>query len=103
MNFFKRWLGLLGLLILCWQAGPARAQDNVLITEFMAINDSTLADPNGAYADWIEIYNAGSNAVNLGGWYLTDNSTKLTKWRFPSVNLSGYGYLVVFASGTSQT
>ena len=93
----------MGLLILFWGASSLPAEENVLITEFMAINHTTLADPNGGYPDWIEIYNAGSNAVNLGGWFLTDNAAKLTKWRFPATNLAAYGYLVVFATGNSQT
>ena len=95
--------GALVVALLCLGTSPAQAQDDVRITEFMAVNDSTLADPNGAFPDWIELYNAGSNTVNLGGWYLTDNATKLTKWRFPSIDLAGFGYMVVFASGTSQT
>src|SRR5947209_1933258 len=84
-------------------ASDVLAADSLLISEFMAVNHQTLADQNHAYPDWIEIYNAGSNVVNLGGWFLTDDAAKLTKWRFPATNLAGYGYLVVFASGTSQT
>src|ERR1043166_144538 len=79
------------------------SQENVLITEFMAINDHTLTNQEGVYPDWIEVYNAGANAVNLGGWRLTDDPANLTKWQFPSVSLPGYCYLVWFASGTSQT
>src|SRR5437667_5830426 len=78
---------------------PVLADDNVFISEFMAVNDSTLADEDGDFSDWIEIHNGGTNAVNLNGWFLTDKISQLTEWRFPSTNLAPNGYLIVFASG----
>ncbi|MFW6154449.1 MAG: lamin tail domain-containing protein [Planctomycetota bacterium] len=73
------------------------------INEFMAINDTTLADADNAYADWVEIYNASGDAVDLGGWHLTDDATELDRWTFPSVTLGAGDYLVVFASGKDRT
>jgi hypothetical protein len=73
------------------------------ISEFMPDNQRTLADEDGAFPDWIELHNAGPDAVNLLGWYLTDSPTLLTKWSFPSVNLAAGGFLVVFASGKDRT
>jgi hypothetical protein len=73
-----------------------------LITEFMASNDSTLADGDGNYSDWIEIYNPTSTTIDLAGWHLTDDSNNLDKWTFPSRPQSVLDpgeYLVVFASG----
>jgi hypothetical protein len=72
------------------------------ITEFMAINDQTLTDDDGDRSDWIEIYNASKYAVNLQGWYLTDDASDLTKWGFPDRTLPSKGYLVVFASGKDR-
>ena len=74
----------------------------VQITEFMASNTRTLRDDFGQYEDWIEIYNAGGNTVDLNGWYLTDAAGNLTKWRFPATNLTANSYLVVFASGKDR-
>ncbi len=54
-------------------------QAGVCISEFMAINNVTLADEDGAYSDWIELYNPGTNTVNLGGWYLANSAANLTK------------------------
>jgi hypothetical protein len=70
----------------------------VFISEFMTSNTRTLADDFGLYSDWIEIANAGSTAVNLDGWFLTDTTNNYTKWRFPETNLPPGGFLVVFAS-----
>lgn len=70
-----------------------------VIGEFMASNDSTLADSTGAFRDWIEIFNAGDEAIDLAGWHLTDDAANLAKWTFPSANLPAGGFVIVFASG----
>jgi len=72
---------------------------DVLITEFMARNSSTIDDGDGASSDWIELHNSGSNTVDLTGWYLSDDETDPRKWRFPSTNIAAGAYLLVFASG----
>ncbi len=42
------------------------------INEFVASNNESFPGPQGDYPDWIEIYNAGSEAVMLGGYYMSD-------------------------------
>lgn len=69
-----------------------------LITEFMASNESTLADQAGEYSDWIEIHNREDAEIDLGGWYLTDDDNDLRKWQFPRTVVPANGYLIVFAS-----
>ncbi|HEY2147845.1 MAG TPA: chitobiase/beta-hexosaminidase C-terminal domain-containing protein, partial [Pirellulales bacterium] len=78
---------------------------NVVISEFMALNNSGLGgmtDSFGNKSDWIEVHNNGVSPVDLAGWKLEDGSTM---WTFPNeptwVNsvLPGGGYLTVFASG----
>jgi len=69
-----------------------------IINEFMADNETTLQDEDGNFSDWIEIYNPTDAAIDLGGWYLTDDSDDLTKWEFPSHVLGPDDYLLVFAS-----
>ena len=95
---FRIFLVLVALLT----TGRLQADDNVIITEFMASNTRTLADENGDYSDWIELYNAGTNAVNLGGWYLTDTPSDLTQWQFPATNINVDAFLIVFASGKNR-
>ncbi|MCA9234056.1 MAG: CotH kinase family protein [Planctomycetales bacterium] len=72
-----------------------------IITEFMASNDSTLLDGNGAASDWIELYNNGDQSVDLAGYALTDDAAELDKWTFPSTTLAPGEFLVVFASGNA--
>ncbi len=72
---------------------------DVVISEFMADNESTLLDGDGNASDWIEIRNTLSTEVDLTGWYLTDDENDLQRWSFPAVSIPGNGYLIVFASG----
>src|SRR5262249_49206999 len=76
--------------------------DTVIVSEFLANNTSGLRDEDGAYSDWIELFNSGTNTVDLGGWFLTDSSSDLTKWSFPSTNIPPGGFLIVFASGKDR-
>ena len=72
---------------------------DVLITEFMASNSGGLRDGDGDSSDWMELFNAGTVAVDLGGYYLTDNADQLSKWSFPvGTNIAPGATLLVFAS-----
>lgn len=58
----------------------------VVVNEIMAHTDYT--SPPYDSNDWIELYNAGDSAVDLGaGWYLSDNVEQLKKWSLPSLRL----------------
>src|SRR5262245_22803370 len=81
-------------------AGPVfSAQDDVRITEFMASNTRTLADENGSFEDWIEIFNASTNTVNLLNWSLRDSANT---WLFPNTNITPGAFIVIFASGNDR-
>ncbi len=70
----------------------------VVINEIMASNSVTASDENGDFDDWIELYNPGSEVVDLSGFYLTDNPANLTKWAFPAgTSLAAHSYLIVWA------
>jgi hypothetical protein len=73
------------------------------ISEFLASNSGGLKDEDGDSSDWIEVFNPTSSAVNLQGWHLTDDSTQLSKWTFPSVTIQSGGYELVWASGKDRT
>ena len=72
------------------------------ISEFVASNGDTLLDEDSNSPDWIEIHNPGNEAVDLDGWYLTDDDADLTQWEFPAVSLARDDYLVVYASGKDR-
>lgn len=74
----------------------------LFINEFMASNSYTIADENGDFEDWIEIYNQGSTVVNLSGYGLSDDVTEPFRWVFPSVNLQAGAYILIWASGKDR-
>lgn len=61
------------------------------INEIQPVNATGLADNAGDRDPWVEIYNAGSEPVNLAGWYLSDNYTNLNRWAFPGNTTIGAG------------
>ncbi|QDV25774.1 lamin tail domain-containing protein [Aureliella helgolandensis] len=75
------------------------------INEFMADNDTTIEDPDGAgeFDDWIELYNPGTEIIDLGGMYLTDDLADPTQWQFTSGTIiAAGGYLIVWADGDTD-
>ena len=73
-----------------------------VISEILAINDNINTDEDGDYSDWIEIFNPGTEVIQLNGWFLTDNPDNLDKWKFPAMDLGPGAYLLVFASGKDR-
>ena len=76
---------------------------SVVINELVAGNTIGIVDSDGTRQDWIELRNTASSAVDLSGWYLTDDLSDRTKWQFPSTTLPADGYLVVFASDKNRS
>jgi len=83
---------------------PSAAAGNVVINEFLASAVATngLVDEDGQLSDWIELYNRGTNTVNLNGWSLTSDPSVPTMWTFPSVTIGAGQYLVLWASGKDR-
>ena len=76
----------------------------VFINEWMASNTRTLADPadnpltSNPYDDWFELYNAGSEAVDLSGYTLTDTPTNSTQFVIPTgTTIAAGDFLLVWA------
>jgi len=73
---------------------------NLFINEFMSHNDAAYAGEFDDYPDWIELYNAGNIAIDIGGWSLTDDLTDLTQSVIPTTDPEATtvppgGYLVL--------
>ncbi|MBN2172347.1 MAG: CotH kinase family protein [Candidatus Krumholzibacteriota bacterium] len=56
----------------------------LFLNEFMALNDTTIVDEHGDYEDWVELYNAGEVAIDLAGFFLTDDLEEPAQWCFPA-------------------
>jgi hypothetical protein len=69
------------------------------INEYSCANTATNADNFGEYNDWFEVYNAGTAAVNLAGYYISDNDNNPTKWQIPSGSVNAGGIIRIVCSG----
>lgn len=76
---------------------------DLVINEFMASNDAAVADQDDEYDDWIELYNNSSSAIDLEGYFLSDDGTDLMQWSFPAGSeIEANGYLVVWADNDEE-
>ena len=66
-------------LLILFLSIKSKSIGQLVINEVCSKNDSVILDEYGESSDWIEIYNGGSEAVNIGGYYLSDDATLLTK------------------------
>ncbi|SDM92878.1 CotH kinase family protein, partial [Siphonobacter aquaeclarae] len=88
-------------------AGPGTAiSQQVYINEIMASNSRTVSDATGAEEDWFEIYNPNAFSVNIGGYYVTDDASRPTKYRFPTGSaqtiVPANGFILIWASEAPQ-
>ncbi len=85
-------------LLSAGSADVANAQ-SLFINEFMASNTSTVTDPDyNAYADWIEVYNAGNADVNLNGYTITDLLSQPQKYRFTTnIIVPSHSFAIIWA------
>lgn len=68
------------------------------INEFSTSNTHTLADEDGDFIGWVEIYNYGKKEVSLNGLSLSDNEEKPDKWYFPDITVEKDSYLLIYLS-----
>jgi len=89
------------IAILLIQSNLTNAQ--VVINEYSCSNLESFTDNYNQYEDWIELYNAGTTSLNIGGYYLSDNPNDSLKWQFPlNVTIPEGGFIRVWASGRDE-
>ena len=76
--------------------------EGLFINEFMAKNESVIADENGDYEDWVEIYNANDFSVNLEGLFLTDDAQTPDKWQFPNIEIPAGSFLLIWTDNDEE-
>lgn len=81
-------------------AQPMLAYDNVWLNEVQPNNLTGITDNNGETEPWLELYNGGTSAIDLSGYWLADNYTNLAQWQFPAGSSIAPGqFIVVWADG----
>lgn len=80
---------------------PGQGAQGVVINEIMSSNENVLADEQGAYRDFIELYNSSGAPVDISGWMINDKNDldDTGVFVFPQRVMQPGEYLIVFASG----
>ena len=74
---------------------------NIVINELMADNQTAVQNGD-SYPDWLELFNRGTNTVNISNWSLSD-SGNARSFVFPaSTTIAAGGYLVVWCDSTTN-
>ncbi len=72
----------------------------LVINEFMAWNRAAVLDGTGSAADWVELYNAGDEAIDLEGWILSDQIDDPEAGQvLEALTIEAAGHLVLWADG----
>jgi len=72
------------------------------ISEMMSVNKTHLKGSYGTVCDWIELYNAGQEAVDLAAYALTDNNNDPYRYPLPAKTLQPGEYCVILLSETDE-
>lgn len=87
----------------CTCAGTPLPPSDLVINELMAVNDTTVADQDGEFDDWIELYNNGTSTIDLSGYFLSDDPSDPALWTFPDgTTLAPDDYLIIWADDQEQ-
>jgi hypothetical protein len=71
---------------------------DIVINEFMASNDQTVADQDGEFNDWIELYNNSNSAIDISGYGISDKNDELNLFTIPNgTTLQANDYLIIWA------
>lgn len=81
-----------------YQVKPTLAANRTVVINELEASNTKILDESKQADDWIELHNLTANAIDLSGYYLSDNATNLKKWVFPkSTSLPAQSYLIVWA------
>ena len=74
---------------------------SVYINEFMASNSSIVFEgmTEDYTPDWIELYNASADPLDLEGFSITDDLNEPDAHTFTKLVIEPYGYVVLYADG----
>ena len=70
-----------------WMELVGADHSQIVISEIMTSNRSTVLSASGQLCDWVELTNFGSSTVTLDGAYLSDDPAERGKWVIGSLTL----------------
>ncbi|MCC5941302.1 MAG: CotH kinase family protein [Balneolaceae bacterium] len=93
---------LAGALCLFGFSNHVLFAQTIHLNEIMASNNLTIADEDGDFEDWIEIYNSGSEPLQLGGYGLSDDYDNPFRWVFPDTTIAAGEFMLIWASNKNR-
>jgi hypothetical protein len=76
-----------------------RYDTNLVVNEFLAVNNSGEADELGEQDPWIELYNKGDEALNPSAYLVSDGSGATEGSRLPDTTIQPGERLTIWADG----
>ncbi len=93
---------LLPLLFAC-SGGKAASGSGLVVNEIVSSNKRSLVDNALGTPDWIELYNAGSETIDLSGYGVSDNLRDLHKFVFPKdTSIAPGEYMLLYATTAEE-
>ncbi len=90
---------LLFLFIFC----QAQLFGQLMINEYSASNLDQFIDEHAKFEDWIEIYNASSEAIDISGYFLSDKIDNVDKYPIPEGTvIAGNDVMRFWCSGRAE-
>lgn len=96
------------IIVLSLNANILNAKDktNIRINEILTNNTNSCIDEYGNYVPWIEIVNTDYHALNIGGYYLTNDINNPKKSWIPTGDprtiIAIRNYILIFGDGNSK-
>ena len=74
----------------------------LIISEVLPKNTHSARDGYGDYSDYVELYNRGTDSIELSDYFLSDDSHNPALWQLPQGTLAPGEYTLVFLSGNDS-
>lgn len=84
-----------------WMRAVGAEEMQILISEVMTANRSTLISAFGTMCDWVELVNVGETEAVLDNCFLSDDPSERGKWQIPSLTLAAGERAVIRCAGDS--
>jgi hypothetical protein len=76
---------------------PGQDDSGILPEPGAIVINEVLAHSHADASDWIELHNTNSTAIDIGGWFLSDSSSDLTKYKIAAGTvIAPNGYIVFY-------
>ncbi len=79
------------------ESGEVNIQ-KLVMNEISSNNTGSVSDPFGMVYDWVELYNGTGKDINLTGYTLSDDLSKV-RWAFKDVIIKEKQYLIIYLAG----